>query len=346
MALSARLRNRCAPVRAHVRRTSVAALVVTLTIAGCARKPRTIPLPPPRSAAALELPRMIRVGVGAGRNRQIVAMPLDEYVLASVLSELAPASGDPAAAERAFEVQAVLARTYGVANLKRHGAEGFDVCDTTHCQVVDLKRPATSRWGTTARRAVDSTRGSIVTFHGAPAAVVFHSDCGGTRSSAAEVWGGNGEAYLAAGPDPLPRGFAHVSWRYEISRERLQRAFNSRPMTSVGNRLDTIDVQSRDSAGRARLVLLNGERAPLVRGEDLRAVLNETLEPRAIRSTLFEIRRSGDRFVFDGRGFGHGVGLCQTGAFARAAAGETVEAILSFYFPGTLVVNPRREPSS
>jgi stage II sporulation protein D len=112
---------------------------------------------------------------------------------------------------------------------------------------------------------------------------------------------------------------------------------NSRPATSVGARLDTIDVQSRDSAGRARLVLLNGERAPLVRGEDLRAVLNDALGPRAIRSARFDVRRDGARFVFDGQGFGHGVGLCQTGAMARAASGQTVETILQFYFPGTRV---------
>jgi stage II sporulation protein D len=252
-----------------------------------------------------------------------------------VLSELAPASGDSAGVERAFEVQAVLARTYGVANLKRHVADGFDVCDTTHCQVVELGRPETSRWATIARRAVDSTRGMIVTFKGGPASVLFHSDCGGARSSAAEVWGGNGQPYLAGGPDPLPQGAAHVTWHYVIARQRLQRALNSRPTTSVGDRLDTIDVQSRDSARRARLVLLNGERAPLVRGEDLRAVLNAALGPAAIRSARFDVRRDGDRFVFDGQGFGHGVGLCQTGALARAAAGQSVDAILQFYFPGT-----------
>jgi stage II sporulation protein D len=108
-------------------------------------------------------------------------------------------------------------------------------------------------------------------------------------------------------------------------------------MTAVGNRLDTLDVQSRDSAGRARLVLLNGERAPLVRGEDLRAVLNQALGPRAIRSARFDVHRDGERFIFDGQGFGHGAGLCQTGALARAAAGQSFDAILAFYFPGTLL---------
>jgi stage II sporulation protein D len=142
---------------------------------------------------------------------------------------------------------------------------------------------------------------------------------------------------LTAEADPLPGGAAHVSWTFTIEREKLRAALNANPRTDVGDRLDTVDVQSRDTSGRARLVLLNGSRATLVRGEDLRAVVAVALGPRALRSARFDVHREGERFIFNGQGFGHGVGLCQTGALARAAAGETAEQILAFYYPHTRV---------
>jgi stage II sporulation protein D len=280
---------------------------------------------------------MIHVRTAVEGQKQIVALPLEEYVLASVLSELAPSTGDAAALRRAFEVQAIVARTYAVANRGRHRAERFDLCDTTHCQLVDLERPRRSRWANLARAAIDATRGAVIYDGIRPATVLFHADCGGHRASATDVWGGAAGSYLRGGPDPLPDGSRHLTWHYAIEREKLRAALNSTERTSVGGRLDTIEVQSRDASGRARLLLLNGERAPLVRGEDFRGAMNAALGASAIRSARFDVRRDGNTFVFDGEGFGHGVGLCQRGALAHASAGSSVANIIEFYFPGTTV---------
>jgi stage II sporulation protein D len=76
------------------------------------------------------------------------------------------------------------------------------------------------------------------------------------------------------------------------------------------------------------------ERDVIVRGEALRSVLTMTFGAAAVRSTWFHIRRTGETVVFEGRGFGHGAGLCQAGALARARAGASLEAILGFYYPG------------
>jgi stage II sporulation protein D len=91
----------------------------------------------------------------------------------------------------------------------------------------------------------------------------------------------------------------------------------------------------RDGAGRAQLVALKGERAPVVRGEVFRAVLTRTFGFRALGSTRFDVVPSGGTFEFKGRGLGHGVGLCQVGAFARISAGATPSQVLAHYFPGT-----------
>jgi stage II sporulation protein D len=72
-----------------------------------------------------------------------------------------------------------------------------------------------------------------------------------------------------------------------------------------------------------------------VRGEEFRAALARALGPAALKSTLFELQQDEERIEFVGRGFGHGVGLCQRGAMKRAETGQSVEEILQFYFPGT-----------
>lgn len=304
-----------------------------LALSGCSAAPRPRVTPAPR----LEPVTTLRIGTMVSGQRQILAVPLEDYVLVSALSEIAPASGDIESARTLFSVQAIVARTYAIANRRRHAAEGFDLCDTTHCQVVNLDRPQRSRWAEVARRAVDDTRGTILWYAGGPASALFHSDCGGHRASADDVWGGPAPLYLQGGEDSLPAGYEHITWRFVADREQLRSALNAQPRTAVGARLDTIDVQRRDGSGRAALLLLNGERAPLVRGEEFRAVVSRRLGARALLSARFEVRREGERFVFEGQGFGHGVGLCQRGALARAASGDSVGRILAFYFPGTQI---------
>jgi stage II sporulation protein D len=265
----------------------------------------------------------------------IAAIALEEYVLASILAEIAPAGSDPDTALRVFQVQAILARTYGIANRGRHARDGFDLCATTHCQLVDVDRAARSRWRAVAELAIESTRGRVLRFESAPVLALFHADCGGYRSAAGDIWGGRAQPYLNGGPDDLPDGSAHRAWQFRVVRDRLREALARDPRTNPGARIDRIDVFSRDAAGRAALVLVAGEREPIVRGEEFRMIMARAFGVSAFPSSRFEARRDGDAFAFDGTGFGHGVGLCQRGAIARAAAGEPPEDILSFYFPGT-----------
>ena len=80
-----------------------------------------------------------------------------------------------------------------------------------------------------------------------------------------------------------------------------------------------------------------------MRGEDFRAILNRSLGERAIQSTRFALRRTGTTYTFDGTGFGHGVGLCQAGAAARARRGDGLSEILRAYFNrASLVLAGRR----
>lgn len=314
-------------------RTVRAVIVVIAAIAaacGGKARPQTTPASPSDDAATIT----VRLGSG-----QIVTLALEEYVRGSILAELAPGGSDPESALRAFEVQAILARTYALASRRRHAADGFDVCATTHCQLVDFERASRSRWRDIAAMAVNETRGQVLEFDSRPALTLFHADCGGHRSAAGEVWGGRDSPYLAGGPDDLPQGLTHRTWRFGVDRAKLRDALARDRRTNPGSNLVRVEVHSRDGAGRAALVLITGERSPIVRGEEFRMVMARAFGVSVFPSSRFDVGQHGDEIVFDGTGFGHGVGLCQRGALARANAGDSPEEILDFYFPGTAVRN-------
>lgn len=301
---------------------------IGVLVAGCSTAPpRTVG--PASQTATVEI---VRVQVRDGSATAVRDVPVEEYVAGTIIAEVDASSADDAVLERMFEVQAIISRTYALSQVGRHGREGFDLCSSTHCQRFDPSRLRTSRWADLAREAVTRTAGEILRYDAAPARVLYHADCGGHTSDAADVWGGTPEPYLVAERDDGP---AHTRWHLELTREALREALAADARTSAGDRLDRIDVVSRDAAGRASLVEIAGARPTRVRGETLREVVTRALGPRSLRSTLFSVRRTRTGFVFDGRGFGHGVGLCQAGAYARLTSGASPADVLRHYFPGT-----------
>ena len=305
---------------------------VIVLSSGCAPEIRPRPIRVPAGA----VPLSVRVKVSS--KGPIRTVPLEEYVQATILSEFAPATGDPALVERMLEVQAVIARTYAVASRSRHESEGFDLCSTTHCQLYEPSRLKTSSWAPQAAEAVRHTEGMVLWYDTAPARALFHADCGGRISAAADVWAGMPRPYLKASRDDGAAAPAHTEWRYEVDRRALLTALNADVRTRVGKELREIEVTQRDDAGRAAFVTLRGTRNAIVRGEELRSVLTAAFGAKSIRSTLFEVDRQGSRFLFTGQGFGHGVGLCQTGAYARLRAGANPEQVLARYYAGTRLV--------
>ena len=303
-------------------------------LSGCGPTTGAVALPRP---AVKPRPVVLRVQVREGSALVVRDVPLEDYVAATALSEVHPDATDEAVAERVFEVQAVLARTYAMTNRGRHAKDGFDLCSTTHCQLYEPLRLATSRWADAARAAAALTAGELLWFAGAPARAVFHADCGGHTSDAGAVWGGPSPAYLVGEKDTGPAESAHVEWTFEATAAALRRALDADPRTAVGARLDRIEVAGRDAAGRAELVTLRGSSAFVVRGEVFRDAVTHALGAKTIRSTLFSVRKTKQGFTFTGKGYGHGVGLCQAGAIARIKAGASVDSVLAYYFPGTTV---------
>lgn len=312
------------PIRADVKATILALGVWGVTsIAGCMTTPKT-PAPPP-----LRLPDQVRVRTAG----HVATISLEDYVLGSALAEVSPLDETTATVARIFEVQAVLARTYAAGHLGRHASEGFDLCDGTHCQLYQPDRLRTSRFAAAARGAVERTAHVVMAFADRPAEALFHADCGGSTSAAGDVWGGRAVPYLLASPDNVPT-VSHRTWSLTVTPTQLRDALARDDRSRVGRRLDDVQITTRDAGGRAASLLVRGEVPRVLRGEDFRAIVNGTFGVKGLLSTRFDIDHAAGAFQFVGSGFGHGVGLCQVGAAARARRGDSLAAILGAYFPG------------
>jgi stage II sporulation protein D len=320
-------------VRGVWKALGVLVAVMTATSA-CAPGPVRVSVP---GGVARAKAVVLRVQVKEGNALVVREVALEDYVATTALSEVHPDAADEGLAERMYEVQAVIARTYAVTNGGRHANEGFDLCSRTHCQLYEPARLSTSRWSVVARTAALRTAGEVLWFANAPARAVFHADCGGHTSAAAAVWGGLAPAYLAAREDSVPAGAAHAEWTFESRVDAMRLALNADPRTAVGERLDDIDIAGRDAAGRAEKIVLRGTRTFVIRGEVFREVITRRLGVRTLKSTLFTVKKARGTFTFTGRGFGHGVGLCQAGALARLKAGDSPDDVLGFYFPGASI---------
>ena len=272
----------------------------------------------------------LRVRV-AGRIERV---PIDLYAAAVALTEIAPGAVPPATAETLYEAQILVARTYAASRRGRHGAEGFDLCDATHCQRYEPARLDTARWAPLARSIAARTSRQVLVHGGRLIEAVFHADCGGHTANARDVWG-SPRAYLVAKKDAL--GNAHREWTSTLERDALLSALAADRRTRVEGPLREIAIARRDPSGRAARIRVSGRTSIEVDGDVFRAAVSAAMGLKALPSTRFSIRRDGSRWQLTGTGFGHGVGLCQTGALARARSGQKAAEILRFYYPGAII---------
>ena len=263
---------------------------------------------------------VVRVGVVTRGGYDITTMGLEEYVGRVVSAEAAAGSG-----LEARKALAITARTFAVRNRGRHAAEGFDLCDLTHCQVVGTRTKA-------GDEAAAATRGQMLFASGRPADVYYTASCGGHSERPSAVWPGAADpAFLPARPEPECRG--DQAWQTDVKVTDLQRALAASGRR--GQALRELVVVARTSSGRVGRLRAEGFDPSEISGEDFRMAVGRTLGWQVLKSTLFDVERTATGFRFRGTGRGHGVGLCVLGSARLAASGRTAQAILARYFPGT-----------
>jgi stage II sporulation protein D len=283
-------------------------------------------------AAALSAQPPVKVSI---RGKGVIDVPLERYVAAVLAGEAAEFQS-----REALKAMSVAARTYAVRLRGRHSADGFDFCDTTHCQHIDLTA-ASSKF----ESITSETESELLWFAGKPAFTPYTADCGGRTEDASAIWPDLGGAYLASRNDPYCTRAGSGPWRwsaggFEIA-EALRRSGLRSPRT-----LENVVVAERTVSSRARTLTLQGK-GEIVRisAGSFRFALGRELGWNTVRSDRYEVHAANGRIAFEGTGSGHGAGLCQRGALQMGLAGRNYREILAFYYSGTaLGVNARGLP--
>jgi stage II sporulation protein D len=218
-----------------------------------------------------------------------------------------------------FKTQAVICRTYMYRYMNKHKADRYNLCDNTHCQAFN---GITS--DTLIIRAALITKGQVI-LDSLNRLIVsaFHSNCGGETASASGVWLTN-EPYLKAKADPFCLTSRNAGWERRLSLgdwlEYLRRA---------GFEPKADEQPSYNFYQRSRL--------SEYRISDFKIPLTKIRADWRLRSTFFSVVAQGDSIIFRGKGYGHGVGLCQEGAMVMAAKGFSYSQIIDFYYSGVII---------
>ncbi len=268
------------------------------------------------------------VSVDEGRLRTINHIDLEDYLSGVVGSEIPALS-----ARESLKAQAVAARTYTLWRMAQNSRRAYDLTDDTYSQVYAGALDISER----VLAAVHATRGEVLSFEGKFLPSYYHSTCGGHTSDQRVGFGSGREI------DPL-RGVTCgycTSSRYYSWTASLSRADVDQKLAKEGGRVQAIRPLERDDLGRWWKVEIETEKG---RREISANGLRMALGPNQIRGTLIEgLRLEGDQWVIRGRGWGHGVGLCQVGAMTLGREGWSYRQILEHYYPGASL---RRAPAA
>ena len=268
----------------------------------------------------------LRVGIlKPGGGYAVSTLSMDAYVARVVAGEAARDSR-PAA----LQALAIAVRTFAQANRGRHRADGFDVCDQTHCQVVRNPTQATEA-------AAQATTGRILLHDGAAASIYYTASCGGRTEKPSAVWpGAEDPPFLPSREDDACQGTP--AWTADLHAADLFRALRAAGFR--GSRLSEIRITSRTGSGRVAQLEVAGLIPSAISGQDLRVAVGRTLGWQHIKSTAFDLRRQGDYYRFSGHGSGHGVGMCVIGSARLAEHGRSADEILARYYPGLPIARP------
>ncbi len=304
-----------------------------------------------------------------GRLMLIAILPLEKYLEGVVPSEM-PVSFP----QEALRAQAVAARSEALTRIgTAHPNEPFDVCATVHCQVyTGLSKTASS-----SSQAVKHTRGMVLWAEDRICNAVYSSVCGGHGEDNDKTWGGDPKPYLrgrydGAGlekygslsdearvrrwiqdfpgascntatvriPDYLEYTRKYFRWNVTLTQDELQSSLSRALGWKQGKVLDLVPLE-RGVSGRILTLKVAGEKGQTVIQGEL--AIRKALSPTTLWSACFIVDKNGlsgnapGSFTLSGAGWGHGVGMCQTGAAMMALQGKHFYQILEFYFPGTRI---------
>ena len=264
---------------------------------------------------------------------EVEQVNLDEY-LCNVVSAEMPANYEI----EALKAQAIVARTYTIYKILNKKHDTADICDdSTCCQAWISKDDRLARWEESQREsnwqkivsAVNDTKGKIITYDDKPIDAFFHSNSGGVTEVPVNVWGGTGYPYLqsveTSGEDTYTQYSSEVVFTQEQLINKLKEKYSDISIDFSNS--DDIKIMEYTESTRVKTVKFGNHE---ISGVEARSLLG-------LRSTNFEISIDDDNIKFSVKGYGHGVGMSQTGADSMAKQGSSAEDIIKHFYTGVEV---------
>ena len=272
--------------------------------------------------------------IESGQTEEI---KLDEYLYGVVSAEM-PASYEI----EALKAQAVVARTYTIYQIQNNGNkhEGAYICDSYQCcQAWISKEDRFAKWEEDEREknwqkitgAVNETAGKIIKYDGKPINAFFHSNSGGITESSVNIWGGVEYPYLKSVETSGEEGYSQYSSEVTLTQEELLSKIKEKyPDVQIDfNVEDSIQILECTDSGRVRTIKFGNIQ---IAGTEARIILG-------LKSTNFVVNQKDGNIIFYVIGYGHGVGMSQTGADSLAKSGKGYKEIIKHFYTGVEITN-------
>ncbi len=271
-------------------------------------------------------------------NIQVInVLSLDDYIKGVIPAEMPLGNGtDYNEALKAF---AICARTYTLSKINKDN--DFDV----YSDVRDQAYEGAARENDLINKIIDDTKYMILTYGEEPAVIYYSSTCGGKTEDVQNVFSNQHIPYLISIKDGEPPNCSispRFTWEEKFSKEEfINHLVDAELIKNKNVAIKDIQIKSRFSSGRINELQIiiddnNTENRISLYGNDIRSVIRNSNNG-ILYSNNFTISIKGDEIILKGKGFGHGVGLCQWGAIAQSKRGVNYKKILEFYFPGTKI---------
>ena len=249
---------------------------------------------------------------------------INEIVLDNYISGVVQAESGKRSYQEFYKVQAILARTFALSHLQKHAAEGFSLCDHTHCQAYFGKTTELD-----IMKAVSETKDKVVVDDNLNLIeAAFHSNSCGQTANSEDVWGSK-LSYLRSVNDTFSTKMPNAKWERKMAKE---------DWLSYLKLKHNYPIQDSN----ARWLAMNfkqDNRKPYLEVNNIRVALKNVRTDLQLKSTFFTIIPQGDTLLFKGRGFGHGVGMCQEGAMRMAKIGYKYPQVINFYYQNIQLID-------
>ena len=287
--------------------------------------------------------RLYRHALKVWREPDQTISIVNEISMEDYLKGVLPREVSPKWDFETLKAQAIASRTYAFFKAMEQQGKRYALTKDVSSQVYGGKTSES----TMTSKAVEATRGLVLTYRNQIFPAYFHATCGGATTQAHTVWSVKSHSALTGVRCHFCQQSKHYRWKNTIPISEIETKLNKGGIKVAG--IQEIEISKKDSFGRAKeFQVIDQNGRTRIRANQFRLAL----DPMTFKSTWLQtIRREGDTFFFRGRGWGHGVGFCQWGAKRLGELGYTYEDILKYYYPGAQITDihtrrPRRQNAS